>query len=268
VAALDLDLDLDRLRRMLRLVAEAGEIPARDPERPKHLVEGLLRLLGATVGGCVTDCDFIPEGRGAFTAVHLAGWDSTTLPALALLADTGSAFNPGLRALMRTGSLEPGHTVTATRSGLVDDEHWYASPYVDDHLRPAHLDHALYSSKRGDNPSVVHGMGFYRAKNDRPFDERDRDLLHLFHGECDHLLRAPAAAVDEQLVARLSPRERQTLDLLLAGLADKEIADRLGISPHTVNQYTKSIYRRFGVRSRAALLARRLGGSDSLISGK
>jgi DNA-binding CsgD family transcriptional regulator len=254
-------LDLDRVRRLLRLIAEANEIPARDPERPKHLVTGLLGLLGATVGGCVTDCDFVPEGRGAFTAVFLAGWDSTTLPVLTLLAETGSAFNPGLRALMQSGTLEAGHTVTATRRGLVDDRLWYGSSYVDDHLRPAHLDHALYSSKRGAIPSVVHGMGFYRPKNDRPFDEQDRDLLYLFHSECDQMLRAPAAGVDELLIARLSPRERQTLDLLLAGLADKEIAERLGISPHTVNQYTKSIYRRFGVRSRAALLARRLGGA-------
>jgi DNA-binding CsgD family transcriptional regulator len=252
-------LDVDRVRRLLRLIAEANEIPARSPERAAHVIKGLLQLLGATVGGCVTDCDFVPDGRGAFTAVHLAGWDSTTLPVLALLAETGSAFNPGLRALMRKGTLEAGHTVTATRGALIDDRLWYGSRYVDDHLRPAHLDHALYSSKRGAIPSVVHGMGFYRPSNDRPFGEQERDLLHLFHSECDQMLRAPAAAVDDLLLAQLSPRERQTLDLLLAGLADKEIADRLGISPHTVNQYTKSIYRRFGVRSRAALLARRLG---------
>jgi DNA-binding CsgD family transcriptional regulator len=53
----------------------------------------------------------------------------------------------------------------------------------------------------------------------------------------------------------LSPRERQTLALLLEGLTDKEIAARLGISPYTVNQYTKSIYARFGADSRAGLLA-------------
>ena len=53
----------------------------------------------------------------------------------------------------------------------------------------------------------------------------------------------------------LSPRERETLALLLAGLSDKEIAARLGISRHTVNEYTKSIYGRFGVHSRGSLLA-------------
>ncbi len=57
------------------------------------------------------------------------------------------------------------------------------------------------------------------------------------------------------LQANLPPREQQTLELLLAGLPAKQIADRLGISVHTATQYTKSIFRRFGVGSRAALLA-------------
>lgn len=56
-----------------------------------------------------------------------------------------------------------------------------------------------------------------------------------------------------ELCAHLSRRERHTLALLLEGLADKEIASRLGISAHTVNQYTKSIYARLGVHSRAGV---------------
>jgi two-component system, NarL family, response regulator DevR len=69
--------------------------------------------------------------------------------------------------------------------------------------------------------------------------------------------------------ARLSPRERHTVVLLLEGLADKEIATRLGISAHTVNQYTKSIYARLGVHSRAALCALFLEPvRRSLISGE
>jgi DNA-binding NarL/FixJ family response regulator len=54
----------------------------------------------------------------------------------------------------------------------------------------------------------------------------------------------------------LSPRQLQTLQLLLAGLSDKDIADRLCISPHTVHDHTKRIYTHFGVHSRASLIAR------------
>jgi two-component system nitrate/nitrite response regulator NarL len=54
----------------------------------------------------------------------------------------------------------------------------------------------------------------------------------------------------------LSPRERQTLELLLAGDAEKQIAAKLALSKHTVHVYVKSLYKRFDVSSRGELLAR------------
>jgi DNA-binding CsgD family transcriptional regulator len=64
----------------------------------------------------------------------------------------------------------------------------------------------------------------------------------------------------EKRIARggepLSPRERQTLELLLAGHAEKQVASQLRISRHTVHVYVKSLYKRFGVNSRGELLAR------------
>jgi DNA-binding CsgD family transcriptional regulator len=66
----------------------------------------------------------------------------------------------------------------------------------------------------------------------------------------------PKAAADRNL----SPRQRETLGLLLAGLSNKDIAARLGVSAHTASQYTKSLFRHFGVGSRGALLALVLGG--------
>ncbi len=249
-----------QLRALMRLVNEAQEIASGRPERPRHLISGLLRILCADVGGCVTDCDFLPGGRGAFAAVILEGWDSTTLPALQVLAETGSAFNPGVRGLMQRCPVEPGAAMAATRQELVRERGWYGSAFYEAHMGPAQLDHGVFACLRSENPSVVQGLGFYRERKDKPFSEEDRNLLQLFQAECAWMLAPSQPAVDEQLRAGLSPRERQTLDLLLEGLADKEIAERLGISPHTVNQYIKSIFRRFGVHSRTALLARLLRG--------
>src|SRR5262245_12911186 len=53
----------------------------------------------------------------------------------------------------------------------------------------------------------------------------------------------------------LSPRLRQTLACLLEGDAEKQVAARLGLSPTTTHQYVTALYRHFGVRSRAQLLA-------------
>lgn len=68
----------------------------------------------------------------------------------------------------------------------------------------------------------------------------------------------PAAASDRPAgpVDALAPRHVQTLALLLDGFSEKEIARRLGISPHTVHQYIKDLYKRYAVSSRAELLAR------------
>ncbi len=50
----------------------------------------------------------------------------------------------------------------------------------------------------------------------------------------------------------LSPREREVLHVLMTGATNAAIASRLGLSPHTVKQHTRSIYRKLGVRNRAS----------------
>ncbi|HEU5397477.1 MAG TPA: response regulator transcription factor [Verrucomicrobiae bacterium] len=51
-------------------------------------------------------------------------------------------------------------------------------------------------------------------------------------------------------VENLSPRERQILDLLTQGFADKEIADRLGVKHGTVRWHLQNVYEKLHVRSR------------------
>lgn len=67
---------------------------------------------------------------------------------------------------------------------------------------------------------------------------------------------SPQSKAPDPSQPKLGPRLRQTLDRLLAGDAEKQIAHRLGLSRHTIHDYVKMIYRRFGVSSRAELLAR------------
>ncbi len=53
----------------------------------------------------------------------------------------------------------------------------------------------------------------------------------------------------------LPKRQREVLAMLLHGASIKEIAAELGISPHTVNDYSQSVYRTFQVAGRAELAA-------------
>lgn len=50
----------------------------------------------------------------------------------------------------------------------------------------------------------------------------------------------------------LTPRQRAVVELIAQGLRNREIADRLGISLHTVRRHVEALLRRLHVRTRAA----------------
>ena len=77
------------------------------------------------------------------------------------------------------------------------------------------------------------------------------------------LSRQPAAAAEapqeDAEVSALSPREAEVLRLVVDGLLNKQIAQRLGITERTVKAHLTSAYQRIGVadRTQAALWAQR-----------
>jgi DNA-binding NarL/FixJ family response regulator len=66
----------------------------------------------------------------------------------------------------------------------------------------------------------------------------------------------PAAPGAETIA--LSPREREVLDGLAEGQAYKQIADKLGVSIHTVRNYIRRIYEKLHVCSRTEAVAKYL----------
>lgn len=57
-------------------------------------------------------------------------------------------------------------------------------------------------------------------------------------------------------VVRLTPRESDVIRLISCGCTYVQVADRLGISLHTVTSHVKNAYRKLGVRSGAAAVMR------------
>jgi two-component system response regulator DesR len=72
---------------------------------------------------------------------------------------------------------------------------------------------------------------------------------------------APTA---EQPSPLLTEREREVLDLIAAGSTNREIAQRLYLSPHTVKEHTSAVYRKLRARNRAEAVqrAQRIGLLD------
>jgi DNA-binding NarL/FixJ family response regulator len=58
----------------------------------------------------------------------------------------------------------------------------------------------------------------------------------------------------QRALERLTPREREVLEFLAEGLSDKEIAQRLGVSPDTARNHMVSILGKLGVESRLQAL--------------
>jgi DNA-binding NarL/FixJ family response regulator len=63
-------------------------------------------------------------------------------------------------------------------------------------------------------------------------------------------------------MASLTPREREVLELMSAGLGDAEIASRLFISPRTVETHVHTLIRKLGAGSRLQAVVLRLRPDD------
>ena len=73
---------------------------------------------------------------------------------------------------------------------------------------------------------------------------------------------APGARPRVSSDAALSPREGQVLRLAAKGMAGKQIARALGISPKTVEQHKTRAFKRLGVPNQTAAVAMLTEGGD------
>lgn len=69
------------------------------------------------------------------------------------------------------------------------------------------------------------------------------------------LIRAPIVrTTNHKGLELLSTRERQVIEYLASGMTNREIAEALGLSPHTIKNYLFRIFDKLGVSSRTELL--------------
>jgi DNA-binding CsgD family transcriptional regulator len=111
-------------------------------------------------------------------------------------------------------------------------------------------------------------LEFDRARRD--FRERDRAVLDLLRPHLERFRRNAAArrrSMDKQggRVERISPREREILELVAVGKTNAEIAKLLWISPGTVRKHLENAYEKLEVHTRTGAVAalRRSGHSLS-----
>lgn len=135
------------------------------------------------------------------------------------------AENPGVKVVILTVSGEEEDVFEAIRSG--------AEGYLIKDVKPAALRRMLRGIRAGDAaiaPSVA------------------TKILHEFALR----IRAEAAGVS---ATGLTPRERQVLERVAQGQANRDIAAGLGVSEHTVKKHMRNILEKLHARSRVEVAA-------------
>lgn len=89
-----------------------------------------------------------------------------------------------------------------------------------------------------------------RLPNDAGVGELCSAVARLLGSRCHSCVARPYCATPR---AAITPRERQVVVGVAAGLSTKQIAADLGVSPRTVDTYRESLARKLGASSVAAL---------------
>ena len=87
---------------------------------------------------------------------------------------------------------------------------------------------------------------------EKPF--KNEELMHTLEEAHERLEAMEPIIAARARLARLSPRERDVVNGLVAGSSNKEIARDLGISPRTVEVYRATLSNKLGVRTLADIV--------------
>ncbi|MEO6437032.1 MAG: LuxR C-terminal-related transcriptional regulator [Tepidisphaeraceae bacterium] len=234
---------LSHVRRAFRLIGELRQIGADPQQWRPHLLRNLARLLEA---------DLIISSE-----VHFR---TTDKPGVLKVIDIGW----GLERDGDDGASEPWQIHTEREEDpqtyliAVAKHDRRANPIVP--IAPATRLRGGRSFVLSQYPlahlGAIDQLGLHRYSIERPFTVDESKLVRFFHVELGRLWKKDALHRAADPTAELPPRLSQTLDGILQGESEKQIAFHLGLSTHTVHNYIRALHRRFNVSSRAELIAK------------
>lgn len=253
--------DVSRIVRLLSDVIQRGHEPL--AERRRYFMRGIGDIVG-TQRWIWARSKLDARGTPAFFAIVDSGWNEAELAktmALTLHPDFASAVNT------RFGHLMGREHFTALQDESVSDVDFDPanSPLVTfREMGVVDWVWTFYPLGGGALSVAV----FHRVKSQPRFTLREKTILHTVMSQVDWLHREGTDVVGTDRITELTPRQRLVLLQLLSGDSVKEIASKMNISQHTVNDHLKELHRIYGVSSRSELLARFIAGRpDMQISG-
>ncbi|MFF5932637.1 LuxR C-terminal-related transcriptional regulator [Streptomyces sp. NPDC012508] len=158
----------------------------------------------------------------------------------------------------------------ALLAGADDSAHWYGEA----------VRHHEESGNDFERARTLLAYGKWLRRRRRPVDARgplsdalvtfERAAAGVWADQARAELRATGGAVggtaatSPEVAGELTPQQQRIAGLVAAGATNREIADRLSLSPRTIDHHLRNVFARLGVRSRvelSGLLARTAGST-------
>jgi DNA-binding CsgD family transcriptional regulator len=242
------------VQAILRLVGGAAELWYQPQLQREFTLDSLCKLLKAKAAVCYTFGDVLTGGATACGPMTSIGLDDAGRERLENYLKTGAPRDPVLEVLAAID----GRVITLARPDAVADDDWYGCDHYLTLRKPLGVDHALYVkivAASLDRQTIV---TLVRGADDAPFTDRDAYLSELCLSEMAWPYTPEMDYTDPRIEA-LQPRLKKVMRLLLEGDSEKQVALKLGLSPHSVHQYVKQLYAQLEVNSRGELLAQWVG---------
>ncbi len=240
---------------------------ARDAQRARMLGSRILARADALDG------DLLAALAASGDGDPLARADAATFAALASASDAAARRDRARTALAQATPVDGADAVALwSAAQTLDLLDALAGHDVETPLRSAPFDgliarraepvrlatfaSTLRAIARGAQPPGAYSEAFARATHGGPRFETHvlaRLAAPFLHGRD---AAASARTRPDELVEPLTAREREILELLAAGLTNREIAQRLVLSARTVETHVARVTGKLGVNSRARAVAR------------
>lgn len=232
---------------------ELGRLPEDWSGRLFQRLESLIGIsLGLFIEGTIAMA--YGQGRGPYPLDHVLVHGAGEQDVLGIIRkyweNNAVEADPAMAAWRKVRS----RIATRARQHLVPNRVWRRSVITNEYFRAFGFEEMILSRCPSTNKRWLL-LNFWRNSGNRPFNNREHGMVHLISTELHRLLAQGRIAAFCNDTAVLTPRLRQVLGLLCQGLSEKQTANRLGISPHTVHNQIQQLHRVLGVSTRGELIA-------------
>ena len=245
-------LDERDARALVRLIGEVAALPGGHARKKRYLMDGLCQLIGADAWAWGLSCRRDPSLPEVNVSIMHGGFSEESFARFlqALEHPDMVVFASKFYTKLKKKNTH----LTRLRDQVTEDAAFERS---EAHAlwKAADIGSLIMSHRPLDDRSCS-ALGFYRRHARLKFTPRESRITHIVLTEVAWLHELGWPEDRGVQVPALSRRERLTLNLLISGTNQKVIASQMGISPNTLRDYVKSVYRHFGVHSQAELMHR------------